>query len=35
VKLEIDEKTGVPKNPEAAQYWKRDYRTPYVIPDEV
>ncbi|MDR0705230.1 MAG: Gfo/Idh/MocA family oxidoreductase [Planctomycetaceae bacterium] len=35
MKLDIDETTGVPKNPEAAQYWKRDYRTPYVIPDEV
>jgi predicted dehydrogenase len=35
VKLDIDEKTGVPKNPEAAQYWKRDYRVPYIVPDEV
>ncbi|MDR1269766.1 MAG: Gfo/Idh/MocA family oxidoreductase [Planctomycetaceae bacterium] len=35
MKLDIDEKTGVPKNPQAAQYWKRDYRSPYVIPDEV
>lgn len=34
-RLEIDTTTGVPKNPEAAQYWKRDYRAPYVIPEEV
>ncbi|MDR1494099.1 MAG: Gfo/Idh/MocA family oxidoreductase [Planctomycetaceae bacterium] len=35
VKLDIDETTGVPKNSEAAQYWKRDYRAPYVVPEEV
>ncbi|MDR2172555.1 MAG: Gfo/Idh/MocA family oxidoreductase [Planctomycetaceae bacterium] len=35
VKLDIDTKTGTPKNPEAAQFWKRDYREPYIIPDEV
>jgi predicted dehydrogenase len=35
VKLEIDTKTGIPKNPDAWQYWKRNYRAPYVVPDEV
>ncbi|MDR2346581.1 MAG: Gfo/Idh/MocA family oxidoreductase [Planctomycetaceae bacterium] len=35
VKINIDTETGTPKNPEAAQYWKRDYRSPYIIPDEV
>jgi predicted dehydrogenase len=35
IKLDIDTTTGIPKNPEAAKYWKRDYRDPYVIPDEV
>ncbi|MDR0522584.1 MAG: Gfo/Idh/MocA family oxidoreductase [Planctomycetaceae bacterium] len=35
VKLDIDTETGVPKNPEAAQFWKRDYREPYVIPEAV
>jgi predicted dehydrogenase len=34
-KLEIDTKTGVPKNPEAAQYWKRDYRKEFTVPEEV
>jgi predicted dehydrogenase len=35
VKIDIDTTTGIPKNAEAMQYWKRDYRTPYVIPEEV
>ncbi|MDR1382229.1 MAG: Gfo/Idh/MocA family oxidoreductase [Planctomycetaceae bacterium] len=35
VKLDVDVATGVPKNPEAAQYWKRDYREPYIVPEEV
>jgi predicted dehydrogenase len=35
MKIEIDTETGVPKNPEAAQFWKRDYRAPYVVPENV
>ncbi|MDR1483848.1 MAG: Gfo/Idh/MocA family oxidoreductase [Planctomycetaceae bacterium] len=35
VKIEIDTETGVPKNPEAAQFWKRDYRAPYIVPENV
>ncbi|MDR2641471.1 MAG: Gfo/Idh/MocA family oxidoreductase [Planctomycetaceae bacterium] len=35
VKIEIDTETGIPKNPEAAQYWKRDYREPYIISENV
>ncbi|MDR3182754.1 MAG: Gfo/Idh/MocA family oxidoreductase [Planctomycetaceae bacterium] len=35
VKLDIDTATGVPKNQEAMRYWKRDYRAPYIVPEEV
>ncbi|MDR0391495.1 MAG: Gfo/Idh/MocA family oxidoreductase [Planctomycetaceae bacterium] len=35
VKIEIDTETGIPKSPEAAQYWKRDYRAPYAVPENV
>lgn len=35
LKLDIDTQTGVPKNPDAAQYWKRDYRSPYTVPENV
>jgi hypothetical protein len=34
VKLQINT-DGTVKNPEAAKYWKREYRAPYVIPEEV
>ncbi|MDR1291161.1 MAG: Gfo/Idh/MocA family oxidoreductase [Planctomycetaceae bacterium] len=34
--LQINKETGkIENNTDAAKYWKRDYRTPYVIPDEV
>ncbi|GHT21298.1 NADH-dependent dehydrogenase [Planctomycetales bacterium] len=33
VKLDIDTATGVPKN--HTEYWKRDYREPYAVPEEI
>jgi hypothetical protein len=35
VKIDVDTATGIPKNAEAAKYWKRDYRSPYIVPEEV
>jgi predicted dehydrogenase len=35
VKLDIDTTTGIPKNPEAMKFWKRQYRAPYIVPEEV
>ena len=35
-KLKINQEDGtILNNPDAAKYWKRDYRAPYVVPEEV
>ncbi|MDR1491689.1 MAG: Gfo/Idh/MocA family oxidoreductase [Planctomycetaceae bacterium] len=36
VKLDVNTDDGsIKNNPEAARYWKRDYRAPYIVTDEV